>query len=965
MNEIEEKTLLIRMKHFCLHFIVCLCLALAGTASGRAQTLYTVSGTVCETQETTRVPLPMAVADLLTTDSTTVDRVQTDEQGRFKLTAKSAGNYLVRITFLGFKTHHAAVKLTPESPQKKLGSVVLVPDSRLMNELRVQEMGQKLVIKADTFLYNASAYRLPPGATLATLVKQLPGLEVNDEGKLTFQGKEVEEVLVDGKPFFGSDIQTALANLPAEILQNVKAYEKSSLYTQQTSVEDDEKKTVIDLTIKKEYKYNWLTTLDGSGGTNGRFFNKVYAMTFTDRLKIAAYGNLNNVSANQRIDANGNWYNDWSGSGISTYRTGGLTLQYNNGKRENEKGYLLLQGNVDGYHNNNRNVTLSSQEYFRLDVPGNSEYQRSDARNGNTRLAASLGLQWKPDSQTFLRIQQDYVFEQGCLNNHTQTSTYSRMQTGDAPYETLLRPDLTDEQRSEGVYASLARQRNFRHDINTHTEIQLIRNLKKEKRNLELSGSLHFAFNRSGYHQLTGYTYFHPDALQDNTIQRQYSRKADNEKNFYLHASYNEPLSKHLHLKVFYDFFHQKNTNDNPLYQLDSLTAWRNMDLPLTALPPGELLQTVLNEVNSSFISTHTNLHGGGLRLIGQWKKTTFNITTPLGSRNDHLHYRRGQTDTTLTRQLTEWQVHFYGSYKPSDKACFRLFYSGRQRPIDMLFLVPYTDTSDPMVTYRNTAVSTPIWSNRTRLLFNGYHGKRKISYYTNVGYNNQSKEVSQKMEYDPVSGKRIYSRALVDGMRQAWVEAGTNIPLDTLRRLTLSPSLNTVHTLRNGYESIGANTYGLSCKRFNQVSVRLNLDYRRDKWQVGTRGTYTGAKSRNDLNRAADESPSIYEWGASGQVELPFGLTIASDIGTYTRRGYKDGFMNNTQVLWNAQVWQNFLKDKNLTLKVEAVDILSQRTSERSETTLLTRLSQSTRQFMSYVLFHAIYRFSYNPKKK
>lgn len=309
------------MKNFFLHLIVCLCLALAGTASGRAQTRYAVSGTVYETQENIRVPLPMAVADLLTVDSAAVSRAQTDEKGQFQLTATSVGNYLVRITFLGFKTHYAAVKLTLESPQKKLGNVVFVPDSRLMDELKVQEMGQKLVIKADTFLYNASAYRLPPGTTLAALVKQLPGLEVNEEGKRTFQGKEVEEVLVDGKPFFGSDTQTALVNLPAEILQNVKAYEKSSIYTKQTGVEDDEKKTVIDLTIKKEYKYNWMVTLDGSGGTNGRYFKKLYSMTFTDRLKLAAYGNLNNVSANQKVDANGNWYNDWSGSGISTYRS--------------------------------------------------------------------------------------------------------------------------------------------------------------------------------------------------------------------------------------------------------------------------------------------------------------------------------------------------------------------------------------------------------------------------------------------------------------------------------------------------------------------------------------------------------------------------------------------------------------------------------------------------------------------
>lgn len=132
---------------------------------------------------------------------------------------------------------------------------------------------------------------------------------------------------------------------------------------------------------------------------------------------------------------------------------------------------------------------------------------------------------------------------------------------------------------------------------------------------------MQFIFNRSRDHRLTGYTYFNPDAPQDEIIQRQYSRKTDDQKTINLSASYNEPLSKQLNLSLSYGIEHRKNTNDNPLYQLDSLKAWRNMDLPLTALPPSELLQTVINEENSAFSSARANTYGGSINLSGQLKK--------------------------------------------------------------------------------------------------------------------------------------------------------------------------------------------------------------------------------------------------------------------------------------------------------------------------------------------------------
>lgn len=93
---------------------------------------------------------------------------------------------------MGYKTITRAVSIKQKA-NVNLGSLRFSPDAIMLKEATVTAQAQKVVVKEDTFEYNANAYRTPEGSTIEELVKRLPGAEVGDDGKITINGKEVEE----------------------------------------------------------------------------------------------------------------------------------------------------------------------------------------------------------------------------------------------------------------------------------------------------------------------------------------------------------------------------------------------------------------------------------------------------------------------------------------------------------------------------------------------------------------------------------------------------------------------------------------------------------------------------------------------------------------------------------------------------------------------------------------------------
>ena len=197
-----------------LTFVLLLSASISMLAQNR-----TITGSLYDGELKEKVPF--AVVQLLKQDSSYVVGATSDEAGSFKITAPNNGRYILKASYVGYKTIFQNVTIANEQ-DVSVGQLDFQVDTRTLKEVKVVASAPKVVVKADTFQYNASAYRVPEGSTIEALVKRLPGAEVSSDGTIKINGKEIKKILVDGKEFMVGDTKTAMKNLPTSIIQTIK-----------------------------------------------------------------------------------------------------------------------------------------------------------------------------------------------------------------------------------------------------------------------------------------------------------------------------------------------------------------------------------------------------------------------------------------------------------------------------------------------------------------------------------------------------------------------------------------------------------------------------------------------------------------------------------------------------------------------------------------------------------------------
>ena len=234
----------------------------------------TVSGTVWDAELNT--PIEQATIQILSMpDSTYVNGNVSLTNGRFSLPAVKPGKYLLKVSYIGYSPNWKSLQLTASKPRVNIGRISLSDDAILLKEAVITAEAPQVQVVEDTLVYNSSAYRVPEGSALEELVKKLPGAEVDDDGNITVNGKSISKILVDGKEFFGDKKDMALKNLPVDMVEKLKTYEKKSDLARITGIDDGNEETVLDLSVKKGMKQGWFGNADIAGGTKDRYSTKL------------------------------------------------------------------------------------------------------------------------------------------------------------------------------------------------------------------------------------------------------------------------------------------------------------------------------------------------------------------------------------------------------------------------------------------------------------------------------------------------------------------------------------------------------------------------------------------------------------------------------------------------------------------------------------------------------------------
>ena len=362
-----------------------------------AQTMK-VSGIVVDRD--TKEGVYMATIQLLKADSTFVRGTLSGEDGSFSLELPAEGKFILKFSSVGYKNLSKNITASQSKPDINLGKITFGADAIMLKGATVLGQAAKVTLKEDTFVYNASAYRTPEGAVVEELVRKLPGAQVDDDGKITINGKEVKKILFDGKEFMAGDTKTAMKNIPTSIIEKVKAYEDKSDLAKVTGIDDGEEETVLDFGIKKGMNKGFFANADLSAGTHSRYSERLMGAGFQDKIRIMGFGNANNVND---VGFHGGGGGRWGTplQGLNAKKLLGVNINYD------DKSRLKLDGSARWNHSDGDVHSTQSIENF---VNKSGAFSNSDNHNytRGDSYDVRFKLEWKPDTLTDILLRPQF-----------------------------------------------------------------------------------------------------------------------------------------------------------------------------------------------------------------------------------------------------------------------------------------------------------------------------------------------------------------------------------------------------------------------------------------------------------------------------------------------------------------------------------------------------------------------------
>ena len=198
-------------------------------------------------------------------DTTITNFTLTDAKGEAKLDEVPYGRYVFHVEMMGYKPFIKDRYFRER--RVDMGTIRLQVDEQFLQAATVTDVGNPIVVKKDTVEFNASSFRVGANAMLKDLLQRMPGMEITDDGKVKFNGQEIDKLTVGGRTFFFNDQSTALNNLPAAVVDKIRVIDRESEETRASGIQDGNREKVLDVALKKEYEKGWFGNVGLKGGT--------------------------------------------------------------------------------------------------------------------------------------------------------------------------------------------------------------------------------------------------------------------------------------------------------------------------------------------------------------------------------------------------------------------------------------------------------------------------------------------------------------------------------------------------------------------------------------------------------------------------------------------------------------------------------------------------------------------------
>jgi hypothetical protein len=882
--------------HLLLALILCFSLSAVGQRS-------TLRGSVSDTIDHKNLQNTL-VTVMRASDSVLVKFARADKSGNFSITDLDSGKYILMFThpYLGDFFDH--VSIAP-GVEKDLGNINMIPKSKLLEEVIVKS-GSPIRIKGDTTIYTADSFKVRPGANVEELLRRLPGISVDKDGKITAMGERVKKVLVDGEEFFGSDPGIVTKNLRADNVKEVQVFDKKSDQAEFTGIDDGVKDKTINLKLKELKGY--FGKIQVGGGLDNRFNNSAMMNAFKAKRKLAAYGLMSNTGK-----TNLDWQesNNYGGGidGLETNLTddGGISLSFNGGSGEENYngGRNGIPTNWNGglhYNNkfNDNKLSLNgaykfskvnspglTQTFAKVFLPDTSYSTNTTNNNFSQRLRHALNMTVETSLDSFNSLKWT------TRANHNETTSGSRYysESFDAELDSINNSRRDNDNKSEvnSLYSSLLWRHKFKklaRTLSVNTDISWNRN--------ESNGML-MALNNY---------YSNGVLLRRDTIDQQNLNTTESQ-GLTTRIAYTEPLMKDTYLELNYAFSYNSNANDR-------ITNTRGLT--------GKY-ETRIDTLSNSFtFKRMVNTPGVNFRI--NKKKINFSFGSSVGF-SHFIQENVTEGDKTTYDYVNYFpRVSFQYKIKPSQTLRFN--YSGATSAPSAEQLQPIRVNTDPLNIYTGNPNLDQSFRHNFNTGYNSWNTFKERGFYAGASMNYTQNAFVQSSSVDTV-GKRTYQTVNADGVYSFNAYGEFNVKIKKMY-LGFGPYMNfsqNIDFVR--YEKTNS-TVKNTTKR-SGYGARMNVNISKaEKYSFYFGPSFTLNKSTASVSSTANVKYWQFDGWAGGNYTLPgkSKFEFRSDMNFQMRQKDPRFPQNNSFTTWNAFLVKRLHKNE-YEIEFGVYDILNQ----------------------------------------
>ena len=836
-------------------------------------------------------------------DSSLVTYTISDKNGAFSLEDKTPDESLnLFISYVGYKTYFQKIKLDKEEIDLEI--VPLETNSNALDEVIIKSTAP-VTIKKDTLEFNVKSFKTKKDANVEDLLKELPGVEIDENGKITVNGKEVNKILVNGKPFFGDDPSITTKNLTKDIIEKIQIVDtktKSEAYAGEAG--DKENKT-INLTIKEENNKGVFGRVAAGAGTDKRyeFAGMVNMFDNDQRISVLAGGNNTNSpgfsfgeiskmfgrGGGVNFNSNGSFSiggrSFGGGQGITTSKNVGANYADKIGEKTDVTGdYFYSSSSSENESSSQRETILSDSRFF--------TNSRSRSDNDTDSHNANLDFEIEIDTTFLINVAPSFGYSK------TITQFNSTDQTFDEDRLLTNQSSVNSSVENNG--------RNF------ENELSLTKRFgdKGAFLKFELDNSL--STNESDDYLNSNTEIFgtNPEVIDRN----QFTDGENKSKGIDAEVTYRLPLiAKEFFLNFEYEYQRDKDENRQSTYDLSQTSQEYD----------------VFNEDLSTDFEYIDTQSKPGLSLTYKREKWSTSLKGNYVFRTlENQDLLRPQFN--VERDFKAFEIDYSFNYRFSQKSSVYMGYDYRTRPPALRQLQAFTDVSNPLNTIIGNPDLEPSKNHSFYLGYNAYDWQKRTGFYMHSNFDFNNNQVVSKTVVDPETLKRSTTYANVSGNYNGNASGSYSkeFKLDSIRKIRVR-----VGAWANFSKNINFNNEVKYASKVTSITPNLSLEFNWDKvmeFKPWYRLTLT--KNTYDIEAFEDRDFLMHRVGIRTATFLPKKFEWRNDINFNYNPDVADGFQKSAW-FWNSTLAYSILKDKGaLTLKV--YDLLDQNTNARRTAT-------------------------------